>query len=301
MLRVDDCLANGDVGDAGDAHDVARTGLLDFHAAQPVEREQLRDLRLLLRAIELHDDDRIVDPDAPVEDPANGNPPEVLVRVEVRDEQLEARVAAALRRRHMVDDGIEQRTQVDRLAAELGRRGPLPRVRVEDGKLDLLLGGIQIDEQVIDLVQHLGRTRIRAIDLVHDHQRHEPPLERLAEHEPRLWQRALRRVHQEDHPVDHGERPLHLTAEIRVARGVDDVDQQVLVVNRRVLRQDGDTALALEIGVVHHALDQALVDAENPALPEQGVDERGLAMVDVRDDGNVAAEGIGDALRGLHV
>ena len=139
------------------------------------------------------------------------------------------------------------------------------------------------------------------IDLVHDDQWHEPPLERLAQHEPRLRQWALRRVHQQDDPVDHRERPLHLAAEIGVARRVDDVDQQVLVVNRRVLRQDGDTALALEVGVVHHALDQALVDAEGAALPEQGVDQRGLAMVDVRDDGDVPAEGIGDALRGLHV
>ena len=188
-----------------------------------------------------------------------------------------------------------------RLAAKLRGRGPLPRVGVEDGKLDLLLGRIQIDEQVVDLVQDLGRSRVRAIDLVHDHQRHEPALEGLAQHEARLRQRPFRRVHQEDDAVDHRERPLDLAAEVGVARRVDDVDQQVLVVNRRVLRQDGDAALALEVGVVHHALDQALVDAEGPALPEQGVDQRGLAMVDVRDDGDIAAERVGDALRGLYV
>jgi hypothetical protein len=52
--------------------------------------------------------------------------------------------------------------------------------------------------------------------------------------------------------------------------------------------------LALQIGVVHRALGDALVGAEDAALMEQGVDQRGLAVIDVRDDGDVADGGIGD-------
>ena len=61
-----------------------------------------------------------------------------------------------------------------------------------------------------------------------------------------------------------------------------------------VLGQDGDAALALEVVVVHHPLGHLLVGAERAALPQQRVDERGLAVVDVRDDGDVAAERVGD-------
>ena len=61
-----------------------------------------------------------------------------------------------------------------------------------------------------------------------------------------------------------------------------------------VLGENRDAALALEVGVVHRALGDALVGAERAALVQQRVDERGLAVVDVGDDGDVAAQRIGD-------
>ena len=67
--------------------------------------------------------------------------------------------------------------------------------------------------------------------------------------------------------------------------------------NGGVLGEDGDAALALEVGVVHHPVGHLLIGAERAALPEQRVDERGLAVVDVRDDRDVAAERVGDLSR----
>ena len=57
-------------------------------------------------------------------------------------------------------------------------------------------------------------------------------------------------------------------------------------------------ALALEVGIVHGPLGDALVAAEGAALAEQAVHEGGLAMVDVGDDGDVAPERVGDFRRG---
>ena len=74
-----------------------------------------------------------------------------------------------------------------------------------------------------------------------------------------------------------------------------------LVVDGGVLGQDGDAALALEVGVVHRALGDPLVGAEDAALVQQGVDQRGLAVVDVGDDGDVAPQRIGDHSGGFHV
>ena len=96
------------------------------------------------------------------------------------------------------------------------------------------------------------------------------------------------------HAVDHRQRPLHLAAEIGVARRVDDVDQGAVIVDRGVLGQDRDAALALELVAVHGALGDALVGAEDAALMQQGVDERRLAVVDVGDDGDVAPQRVGD-------
>ena len=56
----------------------------------------------------------------------------------------------------------------------------------------------------------------------------------------------------------------------------------------RVLGEDGDAALPLQVVRVHDALGDSLVGAEDAALAEHGVDEGGLAVVDVGDDGDVA-------------
>jgi hypothetical protein len=56
-----------------------------------------------------------------------------------------------------------------------------------------------------------------------------------------------------------------------------------------VLGQDRDAALALELVAVHHAVGHLLIGAEGAALPQQRVHERGLAVVDVRDDRQVTA------------
>ena len=113
-------------------------------------------------------------------------------------------------------------------------------------------------------------------------------LERLAQHEARLRERAFARVDEQQHAVDHRERALDLAAEVGVAGRVDDVEGHVAVANRRVLGEDRDALLALEVVRVHDPLVDVLVGAERAGLPEQGVDERGLAVVDVGDDRHIA-------------
>ena len=172
----------------------------------------------------------------------------------------------------------------------VGREARLagPRVRVDDRELDLALGGAEVDEQLVDLVDDLGDARVRAVDLV-DHEDHrELVLERLAQHEARLRQRALGRVDQQQHAVDHLQPALHLAAEVGVAGRVDDVELDAVVTDRGVLREDRDALLALEIHRVHHAVVDVLVLAERAGLPEHGVHQRGLAVIDVGDDRDVS-------------
>ena len=113
-------------------------------------------------------------------------------------------------------------------------------------------------------------------------------LKRLLQDEAGLGHGALGRVDQQDDAVHHLEDTLDLAGEVGVARGIDDVDLDALVVYRSVFRQDGDAALALDVARVHDALLDHLVFAECARLLEHLVDQRGLAVVDVRDDRNVA-------------
>ena len=110
----------------------------------------------------------------------------------------------------------------------------------------------------------------------------------MFQHETRLGHGPLERVHDKQRAVGHVEHALHLAAEVGVARRIDDVDFHPVVRDRDVLRQDGDAALALLVVAVQHALFHLLVFAEYARRVQQPIDDGGFAVVDVRDDGNVA-------------
>ena len=101
---------------------------------------------------------------------------------------------------------------------------PGPGVAVDDRELDLLLVGVEVEEQLEHLVDDLADARVGPVDLVHDQDHGQARLERLAQDEARLRQRALAGVDQQQHAVDHRQPALDLAAEVGVAGRVDDVD-----------------------------------------------------------------------------
>ena len=295
-----------------------RRGVGDL--AQSLEDGQTRDAPFLVRAVE-QDQDHVFAllhlaalnaPDAEAAD--------VVVVVDGRDQQLQRRVVVARWGGDALEDGVEQRAAVVVAVLQLGAHDPRASDGIEDRKVELLVGGAELDHQVKHFVDHLDRTGVAAIDFVDDHDRQEAEAESLAQDEARLRHRAFGGVDEEDHAVDHGEDALHFAAEVGVAGGVDDVDlhfgrmdedgRKVVtgggvrrlvvhrmaegvgtvdeVTDRGVLGQDGDAALALQIVRVHDPLVDLLVGADGAGLLEEGVDERGLAVVDVRDDRDVA-------------
>ena len=58
--------------------------------------------------------------------------------------------------------------------------------------------------------------------------------------------------------------------------------------DRGALGQDGDAALALQVVAVERALGHLLVVAEGAGLAQELIDQRGLAVVDMGDDRDVA-------------
>src|SRR2546428_9916009 len=76
-----------------------------------------------------------------------------------------------------------------------------------------------------------------------------------------------------------------------MAGRVDDVDLDAVIANRRDLGEDDDALLSLEHVRIHDQLTDLLMGGEDVRLLQQGVDERGLAMINVRDDGHVAQIG----------
>src|SRR5207248_196268 len=141
--------------------------------------------------------------------------------------------------------------------------------------------------EIKDEIEHLVWPGIFAIDLIDHYNRFRMVLQRLAQNEARLRLRTIVRVDDQQDAVDHLHDALDLAAEIGVARRVDDVDPIAVPLKGSVLRANGDSFFAFEIHRIHHPLLDLLIGAEGAGLAQELIDERGLAVVDVRNDGDV--------------
>ena len=104
-------------------------------------------------------------------------------------------------------------------------------------------------------------------------------------------------VHHQDGALARGQRAGHLVGEVHVAGGVDQVELVLDAVPAGVVHPDGvqldrDAALALEVHRVEE-LRAHLALLDRSRRLDQAVGQGGLAVVDVRDDAEVADAGLG--------
>src|SRR5581483_7164192 len=220
--------------------------------------------------------------------PADGDAAAVGIVVECADQQLRWAGGVNQRRWYVLEDGTKERPQIGR---QLVRRRPgaaLAGDGVEHRIRELLRIVRQLEEEIGDLLNDLGGTGILAVDLIDDHQRAQAELERQPKDEARLWQRPFGSVDEQQAAVGHREGALDLAAEVGVARRIDQIDLYLARLDGGILGEDGDPALALQLIGVHDQLAGGGGIAENLALLEQVVDERGLAVIDVRDHRDIA-------------
>src|SRR5262249_16986549 len=175
-----------------------------------------------------------------------------------------------------------------RQLADFRDRPAVKRGRVDDRKVELLLGRSQAVEELEGLVDDPLGPRTGAVNLVHHYDRLQAQGERLARYEAGLRHGPVDRIDQQQHAVDHRQHALDFASEIGVAGGVDDVDVRIAVLERAVLGEDRDPSFALEIVAVEDPFRDVLMRREGPRLSQELVDQRRLAVVDVSDDGDVS-------------
>ena len=73
-----------------------------------------------------------------------------------------------------------------------------------------------------------------------------------------------------------------------MAGRVNNVDAHIFPDDGRGLRQNRDAALFFQLVGIHDALDDALIVAERAGLLQELVHQSGFAMVNVRDDRDIA-------------
>ena len=288
VLGVGQGLADRHLFHPGDGDQFARAGLFGGHPLQRLGHEELGDGRPGDAAVGLAPGDLLAGADRPVADPAERQAAEVGRGVEVGDVRLQRVVVLVLGGGDPLQHQVEQGGEVGPLDPFLQRRPAGFGVGVDDREVDLLGVGVEVDEELVDLLDDLGDAGVGAVDLVDDEDHRQLRLQRLAQDEAGLGQRPLGGVDQEQHPVDHRQGALDLAAEVGVAGGVDDVELDVAAVDRGVLGEDRDPLLLLQVHRVHHPLGDVLALAEGAGLPEHGVDQRRLAVVDVGDDRDIS-------------
>src|SRR6185437_5732386 len=291
--RIADGVGNAEILDTGNRDDVARLRIRHFAALQPHEAHHLQDLAVAALALVVDDRDRHVGAHLAALYAADADHADVVGVIERRHAHLERTIKVDLRRLHVFRDGFEQRRHVARTHVGFESRVTVQRGRVHDREIELLFAGAEAVEQVKGLIDDPVRTRAGTIHLVHHHDRLEAHLERLLGHEAGLRHRAIHRIDQDQHRIDHRQHALDFAAEVGVSGGVDDVDPPFFAArigpaDRGVLGKDGDAALALQVVAVHHAVGHGGAFRQGAGLLQKLVDQRGLAVVDVGDDRDVA-------------
>ena len=286
-----DGVANGDVADAAHGNDLPGGRLGDRSLGQAVKLVKGHCLGLLgslVGGVVVANGDLLVLENLPPLDAANSNAAHKFVVIDRADQHLEGGVHVALGTGNIVQDGLEEGHQVGpRLLGRIAG-GSLPAGAEEHGGVQLLIGSVQVQQQLQHLVHHLVDPLVGAVDLVDHHNDPVAQLQGAAQHKPGLGHRTLSGVHQQDHAVDHLQNTLHLAAKVGVARGVHDVDLGVLVVDSGVLCQNGNAPLPLQVARVHDPVYGGLVLPVDAALLEHLVYQGGLAVVNVGNNGYVS-------------
>ena len=176
-----------------------------------------------------------------------------------------------------MDDGFQDLVDADALLG--ARQHGVARVQADHG-FDLLADALG-----------LGR---RQIDLVDDRNDFQVVVQRQVGVGQRLRLHALRGVHHQQRAFAGLQAARNFVGEIHVAGRVDQVQLVHVAVVGAVVQADGvgldgDAALALQVHGVEHLLHHFAL-RERAGDLEQAVGQRRLAVVDVRDDREIADE-----------
>ena len=150
----------------------------------------------------------------------------------------------------------------------------------------------------LQLTAHAGQIGVGQVDLVDDGNDGQPLLHGQMHVGNRLRLDALRGIDDEQRALAGGQTARNLVGEIDVAGRVEQIEPVFLpafrlVAHRHRVRLDRDPPLALQVhGVQELVLFFALLDGAGAF--EEAVGERGLAVIDVGDDAEIAGKlGIG--------
>ncbi len=231
VFGVGDGLADRDVLEAGDGDDVAGAGGIGGVALEGTGLQQLGDARVLVGAVGADPGHGLALLQRAVEDAQQCETAQERAGVEVGDPGLQRVLVVVRGRGNVLEDRLEQRLEIvvvrqrsvgrTVLRCGTGTTGGVDDRHVEES-VDIEVGHIvdqvggETEQQVVRLFLDLRDAGVGAVGLVDQEDDGKLGLERLAQHEAGLRQRALTRVDEQHDTVDHGQAALDLATEVGV-------------------------------------------------------------------------------------
>ncbi len=208
-----------------------------------------------------------------------GQNDDAAVRIEprVEDQRAKRRIGRAFGRRHQVND-VLQNLMHARAGFGAGEHG-IARIEPDDG-FDLLANALGL--------------RGREVDLVDDRNDFQIVMEGEVSVGEGLSLHALRSIDHQQRALAGLQAARNLVGEIDVAGRIDQVELVEVAVVGAIVEADrvglnGDAALALEVHRIEHLLHHFALGKRAGDF-EQAVGKRRLAVVDVRNDREIADE-----------
>src|SRR5439155_23580001 len=194
-----------------------------FHLLQSRIGKKRRYRGPLMTAIAVNADDGISDCNATADDAPERNSSQVIAVIQIRDEHLKEWLTRNFWRRHMLHNRLEKRRHVFVVFVQFAHGKTVLRAGVNDWEIELLVGGLEFDEEIENLVQDFVRARVFSVDFVDDNNRLQFVFHRFAQNKTRLRLWPIVRIDNKQHAVHHFHDPLDFAAEIGVTRCIDDV------------------------------------------------------------------------------
>ena len=104
-------------------------------------------------SVELADADFLAAIERAIKHAADGHAAEKIGVVEIGDLELKHARRIARGTGNFVHDGFEQRQQILGVVADFAVRDAVARVGIDDGKIELVFGGVKVDEEIVDFIE----------------------------------------------------------------------------------------------------------------------------------------------------
>ena len=235
----------------------------------------------------MHQADVLTVFDGTSDNTANHDTAYIIIVVQGIDQHLQGSFRIHIGSRNIFDNGAEQRFQVGAFIVHSQFGNALFGRSVHYGEVQLIITGVQFNEQIQNFIHHFFHSLVRTVNLVDDHHGFQMVFQSFPQHVFGLGHRTFVGVYQQQYAVNHVQYPFYFAAEISMARSIQDIDFGAVMHDSGVFGQDGNPTFSFLIVGVHDSFLYPFVGTEYTALFQHSIYQGSLAMVNVSNDGDV--------------